>query len=139
MMEASALDFKQLNYFVTVYKTANFTSTASQLHISQQGIVKIHTKSGTGTWLSSLFKGSQSLAAYFLWRFILYSGSSFDKRIPEYINNTKQCKKEGPSFKNRIFCQHSGFLKPHRSFYMALESASSRSSDRNIKRNRLCL
>ena len=100
---------------------------------------QIHTKSGTGTWLSSLFKGSQSLAAYFLWRFILYSGSSFDKRIPEYINNTKQCKKEGLSFKNRIFCQHSGFLKPHRSFYMALESASSRSSDRNIKRNRLCL
>ena len=38
MMEASALDFKQLNYFVTVYKTANFTSAASQLHISQQGL-----------------------------------------------------------------------------------------------------
>ena len=40
MMEASALDFKQLNYFVTVYKTANFTSAASQLHISQQGLSK---------------------------------------------------------------------------------------------------
>lgn len=34
------MDFKQLNYFIAVYKTANFTAAARQLHISQQGLSK---------------------------------------------------------------------------------------------------
>lgn len=34
------MDFKQLNYFITVYKTSSFTASASQLHISQQGLSK---------------------------------------------------------------------------------------------------
>lgn len=34
------MDFKQLNYFIAVYKTASFTAAARQLHISQQGLSK---------------------------------------------------------------------------------------------------